>query len=119
MNFVQRYVELEKQKKVIRRDMKQKRKAITREMRTDDVRSFGSNCACVQMIDVLGIGLGCDFTQMEIARCDDFCEDAYCTNRYCYMVRKNHRYINSVQLYESIKKVQWDLIKDALKIKNK
>ena len=108
MNLLHKYIDLEKEKISIRRDMKRKREAIS-----------GGTYACVQLMDVLGIGMKNKFTQIEVARCDVFCENDYCPNKYCHMFRKNHRYINSVQLYESVKQAQWNLIKDALKIKKK
>ena len=119
MNLIQEYLDLQRQKKIVRRDMKEKRTAISRETHAEDIRNFGSNQACIQTIDVLGIGVGSKFTQMEVAQCDAFCENDYCPNRCCHMARKNYRYINSVQLYESIKQTQWNLIKNALKIKSK
>lgn len=119
MNLLHKYIDLEKQRRLLRRDMKIKREAISREVSVDRVGSFGSTYACVQLMDVLGIGMKNKFTQIEVAHCDVFCENDYCPNKYCHMFRKNHRYINSVQLYESVKQAQWNLIKDALKIKKK
>ena len=119
MNLIQECLDLQRQKKIVRRDMKEKRAAITREMRTEDIRDFGINHACIQTIDVFDIAIGGKFIQMEVAQCDAFCENYYCPNGCCYMARKNYRYINSVQLYESIKQTQGNLIKNALKIKSK
>ena len=116
MNLLHKYIDLEKEKISIRRDMKKKRAAITSEMNTDEL---GSQKACIQTMDVLGVEVGVKFTQIEVAYCDAFCETDYCPNKYCHMVRKNNRYINSVQLYESVKQAQWNLIKGALKIKKK
>jgi len=106
MSFIKEYIDLEKEKNAIRHDMKKKRASITREMNTDD---FGSQKACIQTMDVLGVDA--KFTQLEVARCDSFCENEYCKNKYCHMFRKNNRYINSVNLYKTVSKAQWDLIK--------
>ena len=116
MKFIEKYLDLCKQQKLIRHDMKQKRDAIT-----DEVASvnFVSNSSCVHKMDVLGIGMGCKFTQIEIAYCDTFCEDDYCSNKYCKMLRKNHAYIYSVKLLKDIKKAKLDLVKSALKLKNR
>lgn len=119
MNVMQKYIDLEKQKKVIRRDMKQKRDAITCEVSSEEINKFGDDFACVKKMDVLGMGVGCKFTQIEVAYCNAFCENNYCPNAYCRMFRKNNSYINSVNLYETVKQAQWNLIKDALKIKKK
>ena len=119
MKFIEEYADLCKKQKLIRRDMKQRRKVITREMLPEGFGSLGGKYACIQKMDVLGIGLGCDFTQIEIAHCDVFCDDDYCPNKYCHMFRKNHAYIDSVKLYESVKREKLELIKDALKIKNR
>ena len=116
MNLIQEYLDLQRQKKIVRRDMKEKRTAITCETHTDEL---GTQKACVQTMDVLGVGIDAKFTRIEVAYCVYFCENDYCPKKYCHMVRKNYRYINSVQLYESIKQTQWNLIKNALKIKSK
>ena len=116
MKFIEEYLDLCKQQKLIRHDMKQRRDAITNEVSGVD---FVSNSSCVHKMDVLGMGIGCKFTQMEIAYCDAFCEDVYCPNKYCYLSRKNHRYINSVKLFRDIKKAKLDLVKSALKLKNR
>lgn len=119
MKFIEKYLDLCGQQKLIRRDIKQKRKAITREMFPASFDALGSDCACVQKMDVLGVGLGCDFTQIEIAHCDNFCDDDYCPYKYCHMFRKNHAYIDSVKLYKSVRQAKWNLIKDTLKFKNR
>ena len=116
MNLVQRYLDLQKQKKLIRNDMKKKRVAITRDIYLD---SLDGGHACIQKMDILGIGVGGDFTKREVKYCGLFCENQYCTDKYCRMFQKNNAYINSANLYESVKHAQWDLIKDALNIKNR
>ena len=119
MNFIEEYMDLIRKQKLIRKSMKQKRKAITRETLPEGLGSLGSKYACIQKIDVLGIGLGCDFSQIEVARCDFFCDDDYCQSKCCHICRKNHAYIDSVKLYESVKQAKIELIKDVLKIKNR
>lgn len=116
MKVIRDFIELEKQKKEIWCGMKQKREAISDEVY--DVQ-FETTSACIHKMDVFGIGTGWSFTQIEFAYCDNFDEHAYCPYRHCFMNRKNHRYINSVQLYDSVKQAQKDLIKDTLKTKNK
>lgn len=116
MSVIRDFIKLEKQKKEIWRDMKQKRKAISDD--TGDVK-IEPTSACVHKMDVFGIGISCAFVQIEFACCDNFNEHAYCPNRHCFMNRKNHSYIYSVQLYDSVKQAQWDLVKDALKTKSK
>jgi len=119
MKFIEEYLDLNKKQKLIRRDMQQKRKAITCEISPEGLSTLGSECSCIQKMDALGIGLGLNFTQIEIAFCDVFCDDDYCPNKYCHMCRKNHAYIDSVKLYKSVKQAKRNLIKDALKFKSK
>jgi hypothetical protein len=110
MNFFEKYADLQKQKRQIRREMRQKREAITCNAWVDNLEDK----KCVKTMSVFGLGVGGFLGASEYERCENFDDEKPCTDYNCILCNKNHAYTNKVDLYNTIKAAQWNLIKEAL-----
>ena len=115
MNFFQRYADLQKQKREIRRDMRNKRYAITGNAWVDNPEDV----KCVKQMSMFGFGVGNFFSNIEYERCANFDEEKPCTNYDCVACEKNNSYMNRVDLYNTVKTAQWNLFKETLHLKKR
>ena len=116
MGFIKEYRNLQKQKRAAYSDMQEKRNHI---MCTGyDITTQDDVCLKLSPFPVFGVLFDSGITQtLELDHCGMFYNNDYCTNLGCRMCRKNHEFIDSVKVYQSIKAAQRNLVKNTMKFK--
>ena len=114
MDFFERYIDMEKQKIEIRRKIRQKRAAITHDTLLDGLEDK----ICITQMSVFGIGVT-GFFSRTYKYCDNFKKNKPCNDKYCIMYKKNHDYINYIDLRNTVRTAQWNLIKEALHLQKR
>ncbi len=115
MSFLAKFWNLRKQKIAAYNDMQKKFSAVT-----GAVYDGGeSKVTCVKHTPVYSIGVGNNSVDVNVCFCDMFCENDYCPNLNCPMYQKNHEYIDAKKAYKLARTNQWNLVKDALKLKRR
>ena len=109
MDFFERDIDMEKQKTEIRRKSRQKRAAITHDVWLDGLEDK----ICITQMSVFGLGVT-GFFNKTYKYCDNFKKKEPCDDKYCMFRKKNHDYINYIDLRNTIRAAQWNLIKEAL-----
>ena len=115
MNFIQRYRNLNKQRKIAYKDMQAKREQIL--CMNYDIKNHEDACLKMFPFPVFGVDVDDKVKTVDLEHCGMFCNDAYCSYLGCKMCRKNHAYIDAVKLYKSVKTAQWNLVKEFLHFK--
>lgn len=111
MKFMERYLELQKQKKLLKRDVVQKRNAISGVVfeEGEQIKS------CIKHMPVVNAG---DVAIINLC-CESFCDGVVCQNQNCVMWQKNREYNDAKNKYQDVMASQRDLIRDLLKVRKK
>ena len=109
MKFMERYSELQKQKKLLKQDVTQKHNAISSVGFEKDVKS------CITYVPV---DSATDVTIIRL-RCEYFCDGISCQNQDCVMWQKNREYNDAKNKYRDVMASRRNLIWDLFKIRKK
>lgn len=111
MKFMERYSELQKQKKLLRQDVIQKRKSISGVV----FEEAESTKSCIKHMPVASAG---DVTIIDLY-CESFCDGGVCQNQDCVMWQKNREYNDAKNKYRDVVASQQNLIRDLFKVRKK
>lgn len=115
MSFIKQFIELQKQKKALRNDVNQKRAAITQTV----YDGIEVEKTCIENIPVINVNGINGTMEIHVKYRDCFVDGECCKDQSCRMWQKNNAYNNANELYKTVKSAQWQLVKDALKIRKK